>query len=53
MQGFKADAAMVCEPTDLHLQVGHMGFIFYKFSLLGKASHSGRKWEGENAIATP
>ncbi len=51
VQGFKADAAVVCEPTDLHLQVGHMGFIFYKFSLLGKAIHPGRKWEGENAIA--
>ncbi|HAN95444.1 MAG: ArgE/DapE family deacylase [Limnochordia bacterium] len=50
VQGFKADGAVVCEPTDLHLQVGHMGFIFYKFSFLGKAIHSGRKWEGENAI---
>lgn len=51
VDGFAADAAVVCEPTDLHLQIGHMGFIFYKFSVLGRAIHSGRKWEGENAIA--
>ena len=50
VQGCQADAAVVCEPTDLHLQVGHMGFLFYTFSFRGKAIHSGRKWEGENAI---
>lgn len=50
VEGCEADAVVVCEPTDLHLQVGHMGFLFYRFSFRGKAIHSGRKWEGENAI---
>lgn len=50
MDGFKADAAVVCEFTDLNVQIGHVGWVFYKFSLLGRAIHSGRKWEGESAI---
>ena len=49
-QGIKADGAIVCEPTDLNLQVGHMGFFFYEIKLQGKALHSSRKSEGVNAI---
>ncbi|MGM0603259.1 MAG: ArgE/DapE family deacylase [Bacillota bacterium] len=49
-EGIKADGAVVCEPTSNLLQVGHMGFIFYRVKVFGKALHSSRKWEGVNAI---
>lgn len=49
-EGIKADGAVVCEPTDLNLQVGHMGFFFYEIKFKGKALHSSRKWAGVNAI---
>ncbi len=49
-KGYKADGAIVCEPTDNNLQVGHMGFVFYRIKVQGKALHSSRKWEGVNAI---
>jgi acetylornithine deacetylase len=49
-KGYKADGAVVCEPTDNNLQIGHMGFVFYRIKVQGKALHSSRKWEGVNAI---
>ena len=49
-EGYKADAAIVCEPTSLNLQIAHMGFIFYEIILLGKPIHSSQKWKGINAI---
>jgi acetylornithine deacetylase len=49
-EGYQADGAVICEPTSLDLQVGHMGFIFYKIGVKGKSLHSSQKWKGVNAI---
>lgn len=50
MNGQKADAVVVCEPTDYQLIAAHMGFVFFKVEVEGIAVHSGSKWLGVNAI---
>lgn len=50
MNGQKADAVVVCEPTDYQLIAAHMGFIFFKVEIKGLAVHSGAKWLGVSAI---
>ncbi|WP_312642105.1 ArgE/DapE family deacylase [Hydrogenoanaerobacterium sp.] len=50
MNGQSADAVVVCEPTDQELIAAHMGFIFFKIEIGGKAVHSGSKWLGVSAI---
>lgn len=48
--GLKADAVIVCEPTNYELIAAHMGFVFFKVKTKGIAVHSGSKWTGVNAI---
>lgn len=50
INGQKADAVVVCEPTDYELIAAHMGFIFFKVEIEGLAVHSGSKWLGISAI---
>jgi len=50
LAGERADAVVVCEPTDYELIAAHMGFIFFEVSIKGKAVHSGSKWLGVSAI---
>jgi acetylornithine deacetylase or succinyl-diaminopimelate desuccinylase len=50
MNGQKADAVVVCEPTDEKLVAAHMGFIFFQVEVEGLAVHSGSKWLGVSAI---
>ncbi|GHV77624.1 acetylornithine deacetylase [Spirochaetia bacterium] len=50
MGGQKADAVVVCEPTQGELLIAHMGFIFFHVEVEGIAVHSGRKTDGVNAI---
>ena len=42
--------AFVLEPTDSQIQLGCVGSITAKASILGKSGHSARPWEGKNAI---
>jgi acetylornithine deacetylase len=49
-RGYKADGAIVGEPTQLHLQTAHMGFLFHEIKVTGKSLHSSQLWEGINAI---
>ncbi|WP_425060192.1 N-formyl-4-amino-5-aminomethyl-2-methylpyrimidine deformylase [Sporomusa carbonis] len=49
-RGYRADAAVVSEPTDLRIFPAHMGFIFYAVTVRGKSLHSSAKWLGVNAI---
>ena len=50
MNGLKADGVVVCEPTNDELILAHMGFVFFKVDIKGKANHSGGKWLGVSAI---
>src|SRR5579864_4771875 len=45
-----ADAAIVTEPTDLAIAVGHKGFAWVEVEVFGKAAHGSRPTEGEDAI---
>jgi len=44
------DVAIVGEPTNNAIQLGCMGSIHYTLTVHGKAAHSARPWQGENAI---
>lgn len=44
------DYTVVCEPTHYELILAHMGFIFFRIEVTGKAHHSGSKWKGVSAI---
>ncbi len=46
------DAALgvVLEPTDLDVQLGCLGGLHARITVLGRAAHSARPWEGDNAL---
>ena len=44
------DAAIVAEPTDLHVVVAHKGAVRWRCHSSGKATHSSRPEQGDNAI---
>jgi acetylornithine deacetylase len=45
-----ADAAVVTEPTDLVVAVGHKGFSWVEITTEGRAAHGSRPLEGRDAI---
>jgi acetylornithine deacetylase len=47
---WKADAAVVTEPTDLQIGVGHKGFAWARVDTHGLAAHGSRPKEGRDAI---
>ncbi|HEU4936631.1 MAG TPA: ArgE/DapE family deacylase [Vicinamibacterales bacterium] len=47
---WKADAAVVTEPTDLQIGVGHKGFAWATIETRGRAAHGSRPTEGRDAI---
>jgi acetylornithine deacetylase len=47
---FKADAAIVCEPTNLEMTVAHKGFVWANITTHGKAAHGSRPDLGIDAI---
>ncbi|HEX3703362.1 MAG TPA: ArgE/DapE family deacylase [Vicinamibacterales bacterium] len=47
---WRADAAVVTEPTDLALAIGHKGFAWVEIEVLGKAAHGSRPRDGQDAI---
>jgi acetylornithine deacetylase len=47
---WKADAAVVTEPTDLAIAVGHKGFAWVTVDVEGRAAHGSRPSDGQDAI---
>jgi len=47
---WRADAAVVTEPTDLGIAIGHKGFAWVEVAVEGKAAHGSRPAEGQDAI---
>lgn len=50
ISGERADGVVVCEGTSDELIAAHMGFVFFKVEIEGKANHSGAKRLGVSAI---
>jgi acetylornithine deacetylase len=47
---FGADAAVVTEPTDLRIAIGHKGFAWTEIRTRGRAAHGSRPRDGRDAI---
>ena len=47
---WKADAAVVGEPTDMKIAVGHKGFEWVEITTAGVAAHGSRPADGRDAI---
>jgi acetylornithine deacetylase len=50
VKNWHADGAVVTEPTDLAIAVGHKGFAWVAVEVMGKAAHGSRPAEGQDAI---
>ena len=50
-QGYRADVAMVFEPTALHVCPANRGAVWYKLRVEGKPVHMAKYWDGVNAVA--
>ncbi|GAA0646218.1 ArgE/DapE family deacylase [Kutzneria viridogrisea] len=46
----RADAAIVCEPTELVVATAHKGFVWTEIEVIGRAAHGSRPHLGEDAI---
>ena len=50
VRSWRADGAIVTEPTDLAIAVGHKGFAWVEVEVAGTAAHGSRPAEGQDAI---
>ena len=50
VEGYRADAAIVTEPTRLHVQPATRGVLLLQVDVEGLATHACLKWGGVNAI---
>ena len=50
LRGYKADGAIILEPSNLDIVVAHVGVVRFKIKVKGKAAHAGVKHEGVSAI---
>ncbi len=50
MRDYKADAAIVTEPSWMNLCLAHRGFAVFEIEVLGKAVHTSQQQLGVNAI---
>ena len=50
VRDWHADAAVVTEPTDLQIAVGHKGFAWLEVETRGRAAHGSRPRDGRDAI---
>ena len=47
---WRADGAVVTEPTDMQIAIGHKGFAWFEVETRGRAAHGSRPREGRDAI---
>lgn len=47
---WRADAAVVTEPTDMRMAIGHKGFAWFEIETRGRAAHGSRPLDGRDAI---
>ena len=47
---WRADAAIITEPTDLAVAIAHKGFAWFDIETRGRAAHGSRPAEGRDAI---
>ncbi len=50
LRGYKADAAIITEPTDCMIIAASQGFYYLNVKVKGKSAHAARRWEGVSAI---
>lgn len=50
VRDWRADGAVIAEPTDLSVAVAHKGFAWLELQTYGKAAHGSRPEEGRDAI---
>ena len=48
---FRADAAIICEPSELQVTVAHRGFAWFEIAVAGRAAHGSMPEQGVDAIA--
>ena len=48
--GIRADAGVVCEPTELRVMPAHKGFVWVDHRFVGRAAHGSRPAAGVDAI---
>lgn len=51
LKTFSADAAIICESTNLHIIIAHKGFAWAKIEVFGQAAHGSLPDKGIDAIA--
>jgi acetylornithine deacetylase len=49
-EGYRADAAIVTEPTSLHIRPCSRGVLLLNVDVEGKSTHAALKWRGVSAI---
>ncbi|MBW2434157.1 MAG: ArgE/DapE family deacylase [Deltaproteobacteria bacterium] len=47
---YSADAAIICEPTDLQIVIAHKGFAWIRIDIFGRAAHGSLPHRGIDAI---
>lgn len=50
IRGYKADAALIPEPTNMKLFPKQQGSMWFRITVKGKSAHGGTRYEGVNAI---
>ena len=49
-RGYKADAAIITEPTECQIEVATEGFHWADVKITGKQAHCAHRWEGVSAL---
>jgi acetylornithine deacetylase len=50
LRGYKADGAIITEPTNMKLFTKQQGSIWFRLTVKGKSAHGGTRYEGVSAL---